>query len=429
MSMLLLSAALRRIVKSGTLTVIESSGATRTFGTPAQGWPDLTLRLLDAKVAGHIARRPTVGMGEVFMDGRVAIEGGDIMDFITFIRRNNPWDQPGGIDAPGLLERLRERIVMRIDQVNRRTASRRNVAHHYDLDDRLYDLFLDSNRQYSCGYWEDGVADLETAQIAKMNHIAAKLALQPGMRVLDIGCGWGGLALHLHKVAGVQVHGITLSQEQIAYAKAWAVRDGVADKVTFGLTDYRDVEGPFDRIVSVGMFEHVGAPNFQTFFRQCHNLLCEDGVMLLHTIGRASPPGGTDEFTRKYIFPGGYIPALSETMAAIEPNRLIAGDIEVLRVHYARTLREWYRRCVAQKDAIVALYDERFYRLWLFYLAGAATAFEFGEMVNYQIQLLREREAVPITRNYIDRVERGYRARGQQDGNLVQLNHSARGSS
>jgi cyclopropane-fatty-acyl-phospholipid synthase len=427
MSMLLLDAALRRLVKSGTLTVIEASGATRSYGLPAPGWPDLTLRLLDKGVPGHIARRPTVGMGEVYMDGRVAIEGGDIMDFVTFIRRNNPFDQQGEIDAPGLFQRVRERVAMRLDQINARSASRRNVAHHYDLDDRLYDLFLDSNRQYSCAYWEDGVTDLETAQVDKMNHIAAKLALQPGMRVLDIGCGWGGLALHLHKVAGVEVHGITLSQEQIAYAKAWAIREGVADKVTFGLTDYRDLEGRFDRIVSVGMFEHVGAPNFGAFFRQCHNLLCPDGVMLLHTIGRASPPSGTDEFTRKYIFPGGYIPALSETMAAIEHNRLFTGDIEVLRVHYATTLREWYRRCVEQKDAIVALYDERFYRLWLFYLAGAATAFEYGEMVNYQIQLVRDREAVPLTRDYIGRVERGYRARGGAESNLVHLHANTRG--
>jgi cyclopropane-fatty-acyl-phospholipid synthase len=196
----------------------------------------------------------------------------------------------GRFRGQGLGGRIVERIVSRIDQINQRTASRRNVAHHYDLGDPLYDLFLDASRQYSCAYWADGVTTLEQAQIAKMDHIAAKLALKPGMRVLDIGCGWGGLALHLHRVAGVDVHGVTLSKEQIAYAKAWAEREGVADKVTFGLTDYRDVTGRFDRIVSVGMFEHVGAANFPAFFRKCHDLLADDGVMLLHTIGRSDPP-------------------------------------------------------------------------------------------------------------------------------------------
>ena len=410
MSMLLLDRVLRRIIRRGTLTLTEHSGKVRTYGTAEPDWPDLGLRLLDAGVPGYIARHPTLGLAETFMDGRVAIEGGDILDFITFARRNNPWERSGDFEAKGLGGRIAERLLSRIDQINQRTASRRNVAHHYDLGDPLYDLFLDASRQYSCAYWADGVTTLEQAQIAKMDHIAAKLALKPGMRVLDIGCGWGGLALHLHRVAGVEVHGVTLSKEQIAYAKAWADREGVANKVTFGLTDYRDVTGRFDRIVSVGMFEHVGAANFPAFFRKCHDLLADDGVMLLHTIGRSDPPGGTDAFTRKYIFPGGYIPAMSETLAAIEPHKLMLGDIEILRRHYGLTIREWYKRCAANRARIVELYDERFYRMWMFYLAGAATAFEYGGLVNFQFQIVRNRDAVPLTRDYIGRAEAEMRA-------------------
>ena len=401
----------------------ESNGRCKTYGQAEQGWPDLGLRLQDSGVPGAIVRNPSLGMAEAFMDGRVTIENGDILDFIGLIRRNNPWDKAGDIDAPGWLGRLRVMLASRIGQINRHAASRRNVAHHYDIDDRLYDLFLDSNRQYSCAYWDEGVETLEGAQIAKMDHIAAKLGLRPGMRVLDIGCGWGGLALHLHRVSGVEVHGITLSKEQLAYAMAWAKREGVADKVTFSLTDYRDLKGRYDRIVSVGMFEHVGAPNFETFFRQCHDLLADDGVMLMHTIGRAGPPNVTDDFTRKYIFPGGYIPSMSETVAAIEPNRLMLADVEVLRLHYALTLREWYKRCVSAEKQIVDLLGERFYRMWLFYLAGAATAFEWADLVNFQFQIVRNREAVPITRDYIAREETAYRVRraatGKGDGAVV----------
>lgn len=410
MSMLLLNAALKRLVTHGTLTVTEASGRTHRFGTAAAGWPDLGLRFHDARVPGAIARNPSLGMAEAFMDGRLTIEGGDILDFVGFIRRNNPWDKDGDLDNLGLLEKVRVAVMNRVDQVNQRASSRRNVAHHYDLDDRLYDLFLDSNRQYSCAYWAEGVTSLEEAQLAKMDHIAAKLALAPGMRVLDIGCGWGGLALHLHRISGAAVHGISLSTEQIAYAKAWAAREGVADKVTFELIDYRDVPGRFDRIVSVGMFEHVGVPNFPAFFAKCHDLLEDRGVMLLHTIGRSGPPGITDDFTRKYIFPGGYIPALSETMRAIEPCKLMLTDCEVLRRHYSPTLREWYARCAAHEARLIELYDARFTRMWLFYLAGAATAFEYGDLVNFQLQLVRNRDALPLTRNYIGAAEDRYAA-------------------
>ena len=405
MSMLLLDAALKRLIHRGTLTLTEAGGRKRIYGTPTPGWPDLGLVLHDKGVPGKIARNPSLGFAEAYMDCRLDVEGGDIMEFIGFVRRNNPWNSGRNLDNPGLLDKLRLAVVGRINRLNARAASRRNVAHHYDIDDRLYDLFLDPNRQYSCAYWADGITTLEQAQIAKMNHIAAKLALAPGQTVLDIGCGWGGLAIHLHKVSGAKVHGISLSKEQIGYARAWAEREGVADAVTFGLTDFRDVEGTYDRIVSVGMFEHVGTRNFPAFFRQVHNRLTPDGVMLLHTIGRAAPPAVTDDFTRKYIFPGGYIPSLSETIEAIEPCKLMLADCEVLRRHYAPTLRAWYDRCVAQHDRIVELFDERFYRMWLFYLVGAATGFEHASLVNFQLQLVRDRDAVPITRDYIQATE------------------------
>ena len=405
MSMLLLDAALKRLIHHGTLTLTEAGGRKRVYGSATPGWPDLGLVLHDKGVPGKIARNPSLGFAEAYMDCRLDVEGGDIMEFIGFVRRNNPWNSGRDLDNLGLIDKARLAIVGRLNRINARAASRRNVAHHYDIDDRLYDLFLDPNRQYSCAYWADGITTLEQAQIAKMNHIAAKLALSPGQSVLDIGCGWGGLAIHLHKVSGAKVHGISLSKEQIGYARAWAQREGVADAVTFNLTDFRDVEGKYDRIVSVGMFEHVGTRNFPAFFRQVHNRLASDGVMLLHTIGRAAPPAVTDDFTRKYIFPGGYIPSLSETIAAIEPCKLMLADCEVLRRHYAPTLRAWYDRCVAQHDRIVELFDERFYRMWLFYLVGAATGFEHASLVNFQLQLVRDRDAVPITRDYIQATE------------------------
>ncbi len=426
MSMLLLDQALKRLIRQGTLTVTESSGRVRHYGEAKPGWPDLGLRLMDGKVPGSIARDPSLGFAEAYMDDRARIEGGDIMDFVGFIRRNNPWERGGDLDNPGPVKRVLERIAFMVDQRNQRVASRRNVAHHYDLGDDLYELFLDPLRQYSCAYWDASADTLEATQEAKIAHIAAKLALRPGHRVLDIGCGWGGLAIQLHKLTGAHVHGITLSREQLAYAKAWSEREGLADKVTFALTDYRDEEGRFDRIVSVGMFEHVGVPNYRAFFAKCHDLLAQDGVMLLHTIGRAGPPNGTDGFTRKYIFPGGYIPSMSEALKAIEPNKLMVSDVEVLRRHYALTLREWYRRCVAQEARIVELYDARFYRMWLFYLAGAATAFEHGDLVNFQFQIVRDRDALPLTRDYIGDDEARIRA-GQPDaaGNVIRLNVGA----
>ncbi len=405
-------------IKQGSLTIVGKGGA-RTFGKPAPGWPEITLRIHDAGAERRILTNPRLGLGEAYMDGAVSVDGDDIMGLIELVRRNNPWEKGGEIGDSKLLKKLANRIARPLRQLNNLARSRANVAHHYDLSNDFYRLWLDEDMQYSCAYWPDaklgegGAAQsamtLEEAQLAKKAHIAAKLALKPGQRVLDIGCGWGGMALYLHRVAGVEVLGITLSQEQLKLARERAEAAGVADQVRFELMDYRTLAGKapgqFDRIVSVGMFEHVGVPQFDTFFRAAANLMKDDGVMLLHTIGRMGKPGATDAFTRKYIFPGGYIPAMSEALAASERAKLIATDIEALRLHYALTLRAWYARVQAKREAILAMMDERFYRMWTFYLAGATAAFESGGMCNHQYQFVRHRRAVPITRDYLAAAE------------------------
>jgi cyclopropane-fatty-acyl-phospholipid synthase len=409
--MSLIDRFLARIIRHGTLELTDHEGRTRSFGTPAPGFPDIAIRLADKDVARFIALHPRLGAGEAYMDGRLIIERGDIMQLIQLVRANAPWDKGGDLKPRGPLRKLVKAIGGRIDQINPAGRSQRNVAHHYDLDDRLYDLFLDADKQYSCAYFTDPGNSLEQAQDDKKAHIAAKLALRPGLKVLDIGCGWGGMALYLNRVADVDVLGITLSQEQLKVARRRAEEAGVADRVKFELIDYRALTGSFDRIVSVGMFEHVGVPQYETFFRQCRKLLAHDGVMLLHTIGRMGGPGATDAFTTKYIFPGGYIPALSEIVRASEPARLIATDVETLRLHYAHTLRQWYQRTVEKQAEIEALYDARFFRMWTFYLAGATAAFEHGGMCNYQVQFARSRHALPITRDYMAEAEGKYRSR------------------
>ena len=405
--MLLLTKLLTRLVRRGELIVTDAVGHVYRFGTADPGRPPVAIRFTDAATPRHIALHPRLGVGEAFMDGRLVIEQGDVLALLDLTLSNAPW---GGGDARKALNRsFGRRLLSRLGEWNRAAQARRNVAHHYDLSDRLYDLFLDADRQYSCAYFTDPANSLEQAQADKKAHIAAKLALAPGQRVLDIGCGWGGLALYLHERAGVDVLGITLSEEQLKIARARAEAAGVADRVRFELIDYRLVEGRFDRIVSVGMFEHVGRPQYDGFFLKCRELLADDGVMLLHSIGRMGRPGATDPFTAKYIFPGGYNPALSEIVSSSERARLIAADIETLRLHYAYTLEHWYRRTVAAHDAIVELYDERFYRLWTFYLAGAIGAFRHGGLVNYQVQYIRNRRALPITRDYMAAAEAGLR--------------------
>lgn len=407
--MALIDHFLSRFVKRGALTVIHADGSRRTFGAADPDIRPVTLRFTDKGAANFIARHPDLGAGEAYMDGRMVVEQGDILDLLTLIKENDRWEDGHVSLRPTLPRRAMTAVTHRLNRVNMAKRARRNVAHHYDLSRRLYDLFLDADRQYSCAYYTDPASTLEQAQADKKAHIAAKLALRPEHHVLDIGCGWGGMALYLHEKFGCRVTGITLSTEQLTLARERAEAAGVADKVRFELIDYRAVAGRFDRIVSVGMFEHVGPAHYPTFFAKCRELLTDKGVMLLHTIGRVGGPGVTDGFTAKYIFPGGYNPALSEIVRAYENKGLMIADIEVLRLHYAHTLKAWYDRTVAARDEIVALYDERFFRMWTFYLAGAQTAFSLGSLVNYQLQFTRDRHELPITRDYMLEHERQLR--------------------
>ena len=398
--MWLLDRLLRRAVTQGALEVQGAAGQIRRYGDPTA--TPVKIRLTDASTARRIATNPALGAGEAYMDGRLVVESGDIMDLLNLVGRNFRWDRANGLRV-GLWNQ--QRVAARWDELNARSRSRRNVAHHYDLSDKLYDLFLDEERQYSCAYFREGNdgadSDLDQAQRDKLDHIAKKLRLAPGMRVLDIGCGWGGMARHIHKLSGAEVLGVTLSEEQLKYARAKAKELGIDGKVRYELMDYRDVKGPFDRIVSVGMFEHVGRPNYAAYFDKVAELLAPDGVALIHTIGRAGGKGATDPWTAKYIFPGGYTPALSEMMPHVERAYLWASDIEVWRLHYAWTLEHWLKRCRAKKAEIIALYDERFYRMWEFYLGGAMNAFRFDDHVVYQLQLTRHRDAVPVSRDYL----------------------------
>jgi cyclopropane-fatty-acyl-phospholipid synthase len=399
--MALIDVFFSRAVKRGQLSITRADGSTATYGSPDPALNPVTIRFTDRSVYAAIVTDPSLGAAEAFMDGRLVVEQGDILDLLMLFTSNSRWENGTNHLAPSRTRRLAEELRQRFLRANAARASKRNVAHHYDLSDRLYDLFLDADKQYSCAYYTDPANTLEQAQADKKAHIVAKLAIEPGMRVLDIGCGWGGMALYIHARTGAEVLGITLSEEQLKVARRRAEEAGVADKVRFELIDYRDLTDTFDRIVSVGMFEHVGQRNFRTYFTKCRDLLTPTGVMLLHTIGRADGPGVTDTFTDRYIFPGGYIPSLSETLAANDFIRWFVTDVEVLRLHYAYTLRDWYKRTVAAREQIVALYDERFYRMWTFYLAGAIVSFTNGTLVNYQIQFARDRTALPLTRDYM----------------------------
>src|SRR3954471_17400210 len=355
-----------KLLTKGSITLLTPGKPPRTYGRP-EG-KHLTVRFTDRKVAFDIVRNPRLGVGEAYMDGRLIIEGGTILDLLELIVGANRWEEKGeGRAALSKGKRRFRRWLMR----NTPKRSRRNVAHHYDLKDELYELFLDEDKQYSCAYFTDPGNSLEQAQADKKAHIAAKLALEPGQRVLDIGCGWGGVALYLHQVADVDVLGVTLSERQLKIARERAEAAGVSDRVKFELKDYRLLEERFDRIVSVGMFEHVGANHYDEFFAKCRESLMPDGVMLLHTIGKLGEASkGPDPFTEKWIFPGYYLPALSEMARASERTRLISSDVENLRLHYGLTLRHWLARATTARAEIEAMYDERFFRMWEFYLAG-----------------------------------------------------------
>jgi len=399
--MWLLDQILRRLIDSGTLTVTDHDGRQYRYGNGNGKGEAIAIRFTDKGAARHIARDPQCNAGECYMDGRFVVEPPhDIRDFVLFVMSQGQ-NRTDRILPRGKVRRWLDAMAARRDQHNQRSRSSRNVVHHYDLTRQFYELFLDEDRQYSMAYFRDPAHTLERAQLDKKALIAAKLRLGPGMRVLDIGGGWGGLGLYFNRHYGCEVLGVSLAPDQVRFANERAEAAGVADKVRFELIDYRDVTGQFDRVVSVGMIEHVGAPHFMEYFAKTRELLTDDGVALTHTIGRTGPPGGTDKFTRKYIFPGGYIPAMSELVAAMERTGWEVADVEVLRYHYADTLAEWYRRFFRHRDEVVKLYDERLYRMWQYYLAGAEQSFRHGGMVNFHIQAVKRRDALPMTRDYI----------------------------
>ncbi|MBV9510649.1 MAG: class I SAM-dependent methyltransferase [Caulobacteraceae bacterium] len=398
---MLLHKLLSTMMRRGRLAVVYAGGRVENYGDGSG--PPVAVRLTKAGER-RIALNPSLGLGEAYMDGDLSFDQGDFFELMAIAGRNLTFrPEP---PRSSLVRRVLIALVRHMQEVNGRVAARENVHHHYDLSYELYSRFLDADMQYSCAYFAWPEMSLEEAQIAKKAHIAAKLALKPGMRVLDIGCGWGGLALTLAKDYGVQVCGVTLSTEQLAVAERRAAEAGLSERVHFSLTDYRDLKGPFDRIVSVGMFEHVGAPNYRAFFGQVRDLLTEDGVALIHSIARADPPAVTAPFIRKYIFPGGSIPALSEVTTAVEDTGLWPTDIELLRLHYAETLHCWRDRFVADRAAIAAMYDERFCRMWETYLAMSEISFRAGSHMVMQLQLAKRVDALPITRDYMYERER-----------------------
>lgn len=393
----LLRAIFCKLVTHGSLATTLSNGETIRAGD-GTGAP-VAIRFTDSTAPWALVIDPEMQLGELFMDGRLVLDQGSVHDLLHLVLSDargqpSPWFERALDQARFLIRHLMT--------WNTRGRSRRNVAHHYDLDDRLYALFLDMDWQYSCAYFEHPSQSLEQAQLAKKRHIAAKLLVEPQHRVLDIGCGWGGLCLYLSEVAGVRdALGVTLSEEQFAAAGRRAATQGAQDRARFALQDYRDITGVFDRIVSVGMFEHIGPRFFGTFFKTCHRLMSEDGVMLLHTIGCSDGPNHPNPWLDRHIFPGGYLPALSEILPVIEKAGLIVTDVEVVRLHYAATLKAWRERFMARRAEALALYDERFCRMWEFYLAMSQAAFEWQDVVVFQIQIAKSQDAVPLTRDYI----------------------------
>lgn len=419
--MWLLDKFLTKVIKCGQLVVTDHDGKQYSYGSPtesADARGPIHITLTDKRAAGHIARYPQLGAGEAYMWGWLVVEPPhDIRDLVLFVTENSKSIGDRAIQSQGVLRKAAQKAIAKLDGINLRGKARANAEHTYNLTRQLYERFLDEDRQYTMAYYRDPSNTLEQAQMDKKAHIAAKLHLEQGkcegMRVLDIGCGWGGLALYLHKMYGVEVLGIALAPDQIAFCQERAKAEGVDDKVKFALTDYRDVEGQFDRITSVGLLEHVGTIHYPQFFQHTHKLLKPDGVMFSHCCGRAGPPGFTDAWTRKYIFPGGYIPALSELVTESEKAGWEVADVEAMRFHYSHTLEEWYARTVMHKEEIVEMYDETFYRMWLFYLAGAEQSFRHGNMVNWQVQYVKDRGAIPMTRDYMYEESARLRDRGE----------------
>ena len=400
----LLRRFLPRMFSRGSLEIVDAHGSIHRFGD-GTGTP-MRLRFLSDRAERAILLNPDLKLGEEYMNGGFVMEAGSIADLLQAAMANLPnIEEPWWFRATGHARYL----LRRFRQFNTPDRAKNNVHRHYDLDGRLYSLFLDDDLQYSCAYFEEGVTSLAEAQLAKKRHIAAKLNLKPGQRVLDIGSGWGGLGIYLAEHCGVDVTGVTLSEEQFAVSNRRAEERGLSDRVRFLLKDYRHLEGTFDRIVSVGMFEHVGVNHFRAFFKACRNLLTPDGVMLLHSISRFGPPSDTSAFITRYIFPGGYIPAISEVVPHIEKSRLFVTDVEILRLHYAKTLHLWRERFLAHREEVLALYDERFVRMWEFYLAASEMAFRSGVLMNFQIQMTRDQLALPLTRGYMADAEEALR--------------------
>jgi cyclopropane-fatty-acyl-phospholipid synthase len=392
-----LTAVLSRLVTRGALTIVAARGREYTFGDGSG--EEVRIRFMDPGAERATVLNAELRLGELFMDGRIVVERGTIYDFLALVLRDAKTEQRSlPVRMLGELRYLTRSAVSR----NNLWRARRNVAHHYDLDRRLYELFLDADEQYSCAYFERPDCTLEEAQLAKKRLVTAKLLVEPNSRVLDIGSGWGGLALYIKQIGGArQVHGVTLSSEQLQVSRERAEKARVADSVRFMLQDYREVEGTFDRIVSVGMFEHVGPRFYPAYFNKCRQLLKPDGVMVLHTIGHMDGPWYPNPWLDKYIFPGGQLPALSEMVPVIERAGLLITDVECLRMHYAETLLNWRRRFMARRKEAMALYDERFCRMWEFYLSCCEAAFRFQNVGVFQVQCARSACAVPLTRGYI----------------------------
>jgi cyclopropane-fatty-acyl-phospholipid synthase len=403
---------LKQFIRRGTMRVTTASGAEFSCGD-GTGTP-VSVRFLNREAQRRILLNPELAFGEIFMDGTFVVENGSIADVLAILL-----DQPEVLPRSAKLRYWLRYLARHAQQFNPRPRSKDNVAHHYDLDGRLYSLFLDADKQYSCAYFETPDATLDDAQLAKKRHLAAKLLIERGDRVLDIGSGWGGLGLYLAEMTGGNVTGVTLSTEQLQISNARAAERNLARSAKFLLQDYRDIPGPFERIVSVGMFEHVGVDFYETYFRRCAELMTDNGVMVLHSIGRSDGPDVTNPWIAKYIFPGGYIPALSEVIPAIERAGLLVCDIEILRLHYAETLKAWRERFMARREEAVRLYDERFARMWEFYLASSEMSFRKQNLMNFQIQLTKRQGVVPMTREYITQEEA--RLRGIERGRQPRL--------
>jgi cyclopropane-fatty-acyl-phospholipid synthase len=399
---ILLRNVVERLVRTGDLTVIDAEGAAHDFGDRTGRKVTVVVRSAHAERA--ITLDPMLALPEMWMDGEFDVLEGELIDLLEIVYRNMG---PAGIEAgwARAVEGLRV-AFRRLQQVNTTVRAKRNVQMHYDLSPELYRLFLDEDLQYSCAYFAEPGMTLEEAQLAKKRHIAAKLALKPGQTVLDIGCGFGGLSLYLARNFDVDVLGVTLSEEQHAIATERAHAEGLDGHVHFEIRDYRELGERFDRIVSVGMFEHVGVNHYRAFFDTCATLLKPNGVMLLHSIGRFGPPSATSAFIRKYIFPGGYIPAMSEVLAAVERSGLMTNDVEVLRLHYAETLKHWRQRFNANRERIKAIYDERFCRMWEFYLVGSEASFRWQDLMVFQMQFTRANTVLPVTRDHIGKCEK-----------------------